>query len=196
MCFYLLQELYSAFVECSRVKIFFFVSNVRNAMSSIAMPMESMSIAISPGGAQDGGVADHGVLEAAIIDALASARTDPSGDLCKSLALRTAHFKGKEYYPPERGGKVAVATKEGNLAVKDAMAFLAKQPPLPPLNEPVSAGLKLSAEDHLVTLRCTYPWMHTHISVTICMHAHLHLYQYLYVYLYLHLYCYICMHEV
>jgi len=61
---------------------------------------------------------DHGVLEAAIICALASARTDPRGDLCKSLALRTAHFGGKEYYPPERGGKVVVATKEGNLAVK------------------------------------------------------------------------------
>jgi len=45
---------------------------------------------------------DHGVLEAAIIGALASARTDPRGDLCKSLALRTAHFGEKNTTPRAR----------------------------------------------------------------------------------------------
>ena len=43
------------------------------------------------------------------------------------LSARLQHYKGKDYYPPERGGKVAVPSKEGKSAVQDALAFLEKQ---------------------------------------------------------------------
>ena len=43
------------------------------------------------------------------------------------LSARLQHYKGKDYYPPERGGKVAVPSKEGKAAVQEALAFLEKQ---------------------------------------------------------------------
>jgi len=87
-------------------------------------------------------------LEAAIVRALAAAREDPQ-ELRARLEARLPHFKGKDYFPPARGGKLAVPSKEGAAAVHDALAFLAKHPPLPALAEPAGRGLQLSAEDHL-----------------------------------------------
>jgi hypothetical protein len=46
---------------------------------------------------------------------------------CIMLSARLQHYKGKDYYPPERGGKVAVPSKEGKAAVQEALAFLEKQ---------------------------------------------------------------------
>jgi len=93
---------------------------------------------------------DLGELEAAIIRAISSAREDPAA-MSARLQARLAHYKGKDFFPPDRGGNVAVATKEGKAAVEDAIAFLRRQAPLAPLSEPTTGeGLKLSAEDHLV----------------------------------------------
>ena len=92
--------------------------------------------------------ADVGELEAAIVRALSAARENPQ-ELKARIAARLPHFQGKEYFPPERGGKVAVPSKEGEAAVQDAILFLAKHPPLHALAEPVGRGLQLSAEDHL-----------------------------------------------
>ena len=96
-------------------------------------------------------MASDGALEAALIAAIAAARADP-GALRARLQERLAHYRGADYFPPERGGRVAVATKEGRAAVEDALAFLAQQAPLPPVAEPdgLVSGMSLSAEDHLV----------------------------------------------
>ena len=37
---------------------------------------------------------------------------------------RLTNFKGKDYFPPDRGGKTSVVTKEGQVAVRDAIAYL------------------------------------------------------------------------
>ena len=88
-----------------------------------------------------------------IVAALSAARVDPAA-LAVSIKKRLPHFKGKDYYPPERGGKVAVASKEGRKAIDEVLAFLAKQPPLGPLTAHPDAladeSLRLSCEDHLV----------------------------------------------
>ncbi len=48
--------------------------------------------------------------EASLLAALSAARTNPSS-LATIIRERSALFKGKDYFPPERGGKVAVPTK-------------------------------------------------------------------------------------
>ena len=93
-------------------------------------------------------------LEEQLITALSEARVNPAG-LAKRIAARKAHFKGKNYLPPERGGHVALPTKEGTRAIDEAVQFLQALPgPLPALSEPIEPGaleaLKLSAEDHIV----------------------------------------------
>jgi hypothetical protein len=55
------------------------------------------------------------------------------------------HFKGNDYFPPDRGGKTAVVTKEGKAAVRDAISFLAKQAAMAPLAGTLSQGLCLAA---------------------------------------------------
>lgn len=94
-------------------------------------------------------MADHSGLEAAIVLAISAARADPAKTRA-TIEQRLPHFKGKDFFPPERGGKVAVASKEGKEALEDAVAFLTCQTPLGPLVEPSCRGLKLAAEDHLV----------------------------------------------
>ena len=91
--------------------------------------------------------------ESALVAAIAAVRKNPKA-LIKRLEERLEHFKGKDYYPPERGGKVAVATKEGTAAVHDAITYVSKLRALPDLHEPVDLiarrALRLAAEDHLV----------------------------------------------
>ena len=91
--------------------------------------------------------------ESALVAAIAAVRKNPKA-LIKRLEERLEHFKGKDYYPPERGGKVAVATKEGTAAVHDAITYVSKLRALPDLYEPVDLiarrALRLAAEDHLV----------------------------------------------
>ena len=58
-----------------------------------------------------------------------AARTDPKS-LAGKIRQRKQHFKGKDYYPPEHSGKVAVASKEEVAVVDEALRFLEKQPAL------------------------------------------------------------------
>ena len=63
-------------------------------------------------------------LEAEILEAISEARADPKA--CEArIEARLQHFKGKDYFPPNRGGKTVVPTKEGTAAVMDAVSFLA-----------------------------------------------------------------------
>ena len=80
-------------------------------------------------------------MEGEIVAAIHAARSQPL-ELSKRIRQRLAHLKGKEYFPPERGGKVAVVTKEGKAAIEDALEYLKKQAilqstdPLPAIAEP------------------------------------------------------------
>jgi len=92
-------------------------------------------------------------LEAAIVAALSAARQEPSA-LAQRIKSRLQHFRGAEFYPPERGGKVAVATKEGVAAVKEALSYLSGRTSMRSLELPVGSlarrALRLAAEDHLI----------------------------------------------
>lgn len=93
------------------------------------------------------------IAERQLVSALAEARADPKG-LASRLEQRLKHYQGKDYYPPERGGKVAVATKEGTKAVDEAIAYLRALTPLEGLVEPADdvalRALALACDDHLV----------------------------------------------
>lgn len=96
----------------------------------------------------------HGIVaERMLVAALSEARTNPKA-LAGRLQKRLEHYRGNEYYPPERGGKVAIATKEGKKVVEEAIAYLKVTPPPPALVEPPDdvaiRALRLACEDHLV----------------------------------------------
>jgi hypothetical protein len=90
--------------------------------------------------------------EVSIVAAVARARTDPTG-LAARVEARLQYFKGKEYFPPGRGGAVAVPTREGAAAVREAIEFLRAQPALAPVVPPADGvaarALHLAAEDHV-----------------------------------------------
>lgn len=93
-------------------------------------------------------------LEEQLIAALSEARTNPAG-LAQRICARKAHLKGKDYIPPQHGGKVAVPSKEGTKAIDEAVSYLRALPEcLPAITQPTDStaldALKLSAEDHLV----------------------------------------------
>mmetsp|Transcript_11351 Transcript_11351/g.29022 ORF Transcript_11351/g.29022 Transcript_11351/m.29022 type:complete len:415 (-) Transcript_11351:175-1419(-) len=92
-------------------------------------------------------------IERQLIVALSMARQNPS-QTARRIEQRLNHFKGKDYFPPERGGKVAVATKEGQAAVREAVGFLDGTEAIPELCEPEDTttllAFRLAAEDHLL----------------------------------------------
>lgn len=90
-------------------------------------------------------------LELEVLREINQARTDPKG--CASrLRAQLDHFRGNEYFPQGRQGKIVVVTKEGAAAVHDALAFLEQQPPVPPLAPENVRMLRLAAEDHVADL--------------------------------------------
>jgi len=89
--------------------------------------------------------------ELEVLRALSRARSNPSSVL-DAICKRRQHYQGKDYFPPDRGGKTAVVTKEGQAAVLDAIGFLGSIAPHPPLSEVCIQGLRLAAEDHLLDL--------------------------------------------
>lgn len=105
-----------------------------------------MSMAEGGAVASTKGSADS--FEFQVLRQLSHARSNPAA-VAESIQRRLAHYKGNDYYPPERGGKTAVVTKEGQAAVRDAIAFLKRCTPLPSLADESPQGLCLAAEDHL-----------------------------------------------
>lgn len=82
------------------------------------------------------------VTRADIVAELNAARTDPAAYAGKARALR-ALFRGDRI---ERPGEIAVLTREGPAAVDEAIVFLERQTPLPPLRG--HPGLDRAAGDH------------------------------------------------
>eukprot|EP00746_Dinoflagellata_sp_MGD_P082059 gnl/MRDRNA2_/MRDRNA2_32590_c0_seq1.p1 gnl/MRDRNA2_/MRDRNA2_32590_c0~~gnl/MRDRNA2_/MRDRNA2_32590_c0_seq1.p1 ORF type:complete len:411 (-),score=71.56 gnl/MRDRNA2_/MRDRNA2_32590_c0_seq1:22-1254(-) len=96
-------------------------------------------------------LSDTAALELEILQELNRARTDPK-TCSEEIRTRLQHFNGNKYFPPDRGGKTEVATKEGTAAVQDAITFLERCRPLEALDEVNVPMLRLAAEDHLVDL--------------------------------------------
>ena len=69
-------------------------------------------------------------LERTVLQEMNAARTDPKA-FAAHLQRHRALFEGKRYRPP--GAAYFVLTQEGPAAVDEAIAFLKRQPPLPPL---------------------------------------------------------------
>ena len=87
-------------------------------------------------------------LEASVVEELSAVRADPAG-LAARLKGRLPCYNSKnEYTVPGSAGKRLKPTKEGAAAVRDALAFLQKQPALPRLAASES-GLLLAAADHV-----------------------------------------------
>ena len=84
-----------------------------------------------PGGEGPVGATFDGAVRADIVAELNAARTDPAGYARKARALR-ALYRGDRI---ERPGQIAIVTQEGAAAVDEAIAFLERQTPLPPLQD-------------------------------------------------------------
>lgn len=91
------------------------------------------------------------VFELDVLRELSHARTNPKA-VAESLRKRLPHFKGNDYFPPDREGKGNVVTKEGQAAVRDAINYLEQSNKLPQLADACAQGLRLAAEDHLLDL--------------------------------------------
>jgi hypothetical protein len=89
--------------------------------------------------------------ELEVLHELSRARSNPTA-VAESIRGRLPHFKGKDYFPSDRGGKTAVVTKEGQAAVHDAIRYLEDSAGCAPLGDACVQGLRLAAEDHLLDL--------------------------------------------
>jgi uncharacterized protein YkwD len=90
----------------------------------------------------------HAELEREVLVAIATARADPKA-VAARLKRRRSHFKGKEYFAPERGGKHSVVTKEGVAVLDEAIKYLEKLKVVTPMLTENLVGLRLAAEDHV-----------------------------------------------
>ncbi|WP_298266516.1 CAP domain-containing protein [Geobacter sp.] len=75
--------------------------------------------------------ADATSLERGILDELNAARTDPRA-YAGYLAEYRSHFRGSYYLLP--GSRTRIVTREGTRGVDEAIRFLRRQRPLPPLS--------------------------------------------------------------
>ena len=82
------------------------------------------------------------LLPARIMAEVNEARTDPAAYARKARRLRSL-IRGDRI---ERPGEIAVVTQEGGAAVDEAIAFLERQPVLPPLTANIS--IERAAADH------------------------------------------------
>lgn len=93
------------------------------------------------------------VAPAEVAAALSWARTAPL-EAAEALKRRLSHYRGKEYFPPERTG-TCVVTKEGKPVVEEAIAYLEALGQLGSVGEASEVGLALAAEDHVVDIGYT-----------------------------------------
>lgn len=89
------------------------------------------------------GMSEPGGLEAEVLAQINAARTDPQG-YAEQLREYRSWFEGHILYRP--GDENGVITREGPSAVDEAIDFLERQAPLPPLGK--GDVLALAARDH------------------------------------------------
>jgi len=82
-----------------------------------------------------------------IAQALSWARTRPD-EVVQCLRERLHHYRGKDFYPPERAGR-CVVTKEGVAVVEEAIKFVESGASMEGVGSSSEQGLALAAEDHV-----------------------------------------------
>ncbi|MEA3014896.1 MAG: hypothetical protein QOD42_3441 [Sphingomonadales bacterium] len=83
-------------------------------------------------------------VEAGIVAEIDRARADPPG-YARELRRYRSYYRGRIVWTP--GNPVGLRTSEGTAAVDEAIRFLARQPPLPPLDQ--ASHLRRAAADHV-----------------------------------------------
>lgn len=86
-------------------------------------------------------------------------RTKPQ-EVIEALRERLAQYKGKEYFPPERGG-ATVVTKEGTAVVEEAIEYIRSLDTMAGVGSSSEEGLALAAEDHVSDIGQTGTASHT-----------------------------------
>ncbi|CAJ1428857.1 unnamed protein product [Effrenium voratum] len=86
-------------------------------------------------------------MEKQIVAELTWARTRPK-ELIAALTERLKHYRGKDYYPPERTG-ACVVTKEGAAVVQEAIDYVKTLEALGGVGEESQQGLALAGADHI-----------------------------------------------
>lgn len=89
-------------------------------------------------------------IEDEIASALTWARTKPL-EVAQLLRGRLEHYKGRDYFPPERSGS-SIVTKEGVAVVKEAIAFVEALEPMGGVGATSELGLAVAGEDHVVDI--------------------------------------------
>jgi len=89
-------------------------------------------------------------MENQIVQELTWARTRPD-EVTEALIQRLEHYKGKEYFPPERRG-TCVVTKEGPDAVRDAIEYVLGLQPMGGVGRFSERGLAFAGEDHVADI--------------------------------------------
>ncbi len=82
--------------------------------------------------------------EAGIVAEINRARADPTA-YARELRRYRTYYRGRVVWTP--GNPVGLRTREGTAAVDEAIRFLARQAPLPPLDQ--AAHLRRAAADHV-----------------------------------------------
>ncbi|CAK9013990.1 unnamed protein product [Durusdinium trenchii] len=90
---------------------------------------------------------DGATMEQQIVQELTWARTRPQ-EVIAELKERLKHYRGKDYYPPERGG-ACVVTKEGAAVVQEAIDYVKSLDAMEGVGSVSVQGLALAAEDHV-----------------------------------------------
>ena len=98
-------------------------------------------------------------MEKALVAVVLWARAKPE-EVCEQLEKRLAHFRGKEYFPPDQPGR-SVVTKEGSKAVLEAIAYVKQLRPVRNMKRRPEEGLALAAHDHVIDVGSTGVASHT-----------------------------------
>lgn len=113
----------------------------------------------APGPAQSLGALGGEAINQQIVQELTWARTRPQ-EVIEALRGRLAQYKGKEYFPPERGG-ASVVTKEGTAVVEEAIEYIQGLETMDGVGSRSEEGLALAAEDHVADIGQTGTASHT-----------------------------------
>jgi uncharacterized protein YkwD len=118
------------------------VSKAATALSACLAGLAALAPAAAAAGAAQPAV------EAGILAEINRARTDPAG-YARGLRRYRTYYRGGVVWLP--GNPVGLRTREGAAAVDEAIRFLARQAPLPPLAP--APHLRRAAADHVADQR-------------------------------------------
>lgn len=107
------------------------------ALIRLAARLAAVAALAPAAGAQPG-------IESGIVAEINRARADPAG-YARGLRRYRTYYRGNVVWTP--GNRVGLRTREGSAAVDEAIRFLSRQSPLPPLDQ--ASHLRRAAADHV-----------------------------------------------